>query len=54
MAKNDALGVRLEDQERAALERAAVAEDRKLSAMARKIIVSWLKENGFLPREGGN
>ena len=35
--------IRLSDQEREALERAAKADDRPVTAMARKIIADWLK-----------
>lgn len=50
MTKTDPIGVRLEPEERAALERAAAADDRSLSAMARKIITEWLKKAGHLKR----
>jgi hypothetical protein len=48
MAKDNHLGVRLENAERDALEMAAAAEARAVSAMARKIIADWLKERGWL------
>ncbi len=48
MAKDPALGIRLEPDERAALERAAKADERALSAMGRKIIVEWLRTNGWM------
>ena len=48
-AKNDPLGIRLEPEEREALERAARHDDRPLSAMGRKAIVSWLREHGWMP-----
>ncbi len=51
MAKKDSLGVRLESLERNALAAAAAAEDRAQSALARRIIAGWLKENGWLPIE---
>jgi uncharacterized protein (DUF1778 family) len=42
MAKNDPIGVRLEPDQRAALEQAAARDSRTLSAMVRKIIADWL------------
>lgn len=48
MAKDPALGIRLESDERAALERAAKADERPLSAMGRKILVEWLRGNGWM------
>lgn len=47
MAKEPALGIRLEASERKALENAAKADQRPLSAMSRKIIVDWLRANGW-------
>jgi len=48
MAKTDPLGFRFEPAEKDALERAARADDRSVSAFGRKIIVDWLKQNGWL------
>ena len=48
MAKDPALGIRLEPDEREALDRAAKADERALSAMGRKILVEWLRTNGWL------
>jgi len=48
MTKTDPIGVRLEPNEKAALEKAALADDRSLSAMARKILVEWLRKNGHM------
>lgn len=42
------LGIRLDPDEREALGRAAKADDRPISSLARKIIVAWLRENGWL------
>lgn len=42
------LTVRLTAKERRALERAALAEDRRHSALARKVLVDWLRVNGWL------
>jgi uncharacterized protein (DUF1778 family) len=38
----DVIGIRLEPDEREALREAAAADDRSISALARKIIVAWL------------
>jgi hypothetical protein len=46
--KAPAIGIRLESDEKAALEAAAAADDRPLSSMGRKIIAEWLREQGFL------
>ena len=46
------LGIRLETSERAALDRAAIADQRPLSALGRRIITDWLKQNGWLERVG--
>lgn len=48
MVKLAPVAVRLNPEEREALERAARGDDRALSAMARRIIAEWLRENGFL------
>jgi hypothetical protein len=48
MAKSDTVGIRLDPQERDALQRAANADDRSMSALARKLLVEWLKEKGWL------
>ena len=48
MTKKDVLGIRLEPDEKAALEKAAAKDDRSLSAMARKLIVDALRKAGHL------
>jgi hypothetical protein len=48
MAKPALISTRLEEAERAALERVARADDRTVSALVRKIIVEWLSKNGYL------
>lgn len=53
MTKEPALGIRLEADERAALEKAARADKRPLSAMGRKIITEWLTQHGYLKEEAG-
>jgi uncharacterized protein (DUF1778 family) len=48
MAKTGPIGVRLENEERKALERAAKADERPPSALVRKILSAWLRDNGWL------
>lgn len=48
MKKNASLNIRFEVEERAALDRAAEQDDRLPTALARKIILDWLRANGFL------
>ena len=48
MAKIDPIGIRLTLEERKALERAAAADDRSMSALARKFIVEALKKGKWL------
>ena len=40
--------IRLGDDERKALEKAAAAEDRPMAYIARRAISDWLREKGFL------
>jgi predicted transcriptional regulator len=42
------LGLGLDPQERAALDKAAGAEDRSSAYVARRAVLDWLKANGFL------
>lgn len=49
MTKTEPIGVRLEPEERAAIEAAAAADDRPVSSLMRRIIVEWLRKNGWLP-----
>jgi hypothetical protein len=50
MAKRTPLGIRLEDDEHAALEKAAAQEVLSMSTLGRKILVEWLRKNGFLKK----
>jgi predicted transcriptional regulator len=43
-----AFGVRLSADERKALDKAAAAEDRPAAYVARRAILDWLKEKGFM------
>ena len=42
------ISVRLEEEELAAVKRAAAADQRPTAAMIRRIISSWLRERGYL------
>lgn len=48
MARTNPLGVRVEDEVKAALERAAAADDRSVSSLVERILRAWLVENGHL------
>jgi len=50
MAKTPPLGVRLDPDVKAALERAAQADDRSLSALIAKIVAEWVRREGWLKR----
>jgi len=50
MAKTTPLGVRLEPDTKAALEKAAEADRRSLSSMIDKILTDWLKKSGYLKK----
>jgi hypothetical protein len=42
------LGLRLFPSVKAALEKAAAADQRPVASMIEKILVSWLKANGYI------
>jgi hypothetical protein len=48
MVKADALSFRIDAPVKAALERAAAADDRSVSSMVDRILRAWLIEKGFL------
>jgi hypothetical protein len=50
MAKTPPLGVRLDPAVKAALEKAAEADDRPLSALIAKIVAEWVRREGWLKR----
>jgi uncharacterized protein (DUF1778 family) len=50
--KSDSITFRLEPDDRDALLRAAEANDRSLSSLARKVLVDWLRENGWTKAKG--
>jgi predicted transcriptional regulator len=47
---SQSFSIRLADEEREALERAAQADDRPVSALARKIIMEWLRKQPKAPK----
>lgn len=51
--KTEPLGVRFNPDEKAALERAAKAEDRTLSGLVRRLTADWLRVKGYLPKGDG-
>lgn len=48
MAKDHQLGVRVSDEIKAALERAAKADDRTVSYIVGLALEEWLRKHGFL------
>lgn len=50
MAKTTPLGVRLDEDVRKALSKAAKDDGRSLSSLIAKIIADWLKANGYLKK----
>ena len=49
MAKTAALSVRLTDEVKQALERAAAADSRSTASLAEKVLTQWLREQKYLP-----
>lgn len=48
MAKTAALGFRIPEETKEALERAASADDRSVSSLVTIILRDWLREKGYL------
>jgi hypothetical protein len=48
MPKTPSLGIRVQPETKKALEKAAKADMRSVSSLAEKIIVEWLRANGYL------
>ena len=48
MARTNPLGVRVQPDIKAALERAAAADDRSVSSLVERILRAWLIERGHL------
>lgn len=52
MAKTAALGFRVAEETKEALEKAAKDDDRSVSSMVERILRTWLQDKGYLPKEG--
>lgn len=50
MAKTAAIGIRVEPTVKEAVEKAADADHRTTAGLIEKILVEWLRANGFLPK----
>lgn len=50
MGKTPSLGVRVQPETKAALEKAAAADMRSVSSLVEKILVEWLKKHGHLKK----
>jgi hypothetical protein len=44
------LGIRLSEEDHAALARAAENDQRSMSSLAGKVLVEWLRANGYPPK----
>ena len=53
MVKAEALSFRVAADTKAALERAAIADDRSVSSLVERILREWLRGNGFLEQPSG-
>lgn len=49
MAKTHPLGFRIDPKVKEALEKAAADDVRSVSSLCEKILVTWLREKGYLP-----
>jgi hypothetical protein len=52
MIKTPSLGIRVQPETKAALERAAKDDLRSVSSLIEKILVEWLRAKGYLPEPG--
>lgn len=50
MVRNIPTSMRLDPDVKAALERAAAADDRSVSSLVERILKEWLRDKGHLPR----
>lgn len=48
MAKTSALSVRVSDQVKAAVEKAAADDSRSSASLVEKVMTQWLREHGYL------
>jgi hypothetical protein len=51
MGKTPSLGVRVQPETKAALEKAAKDDLRSVSSLIEKILVGWLRARGYLPND---
>lgn len=51
MSKTAALGFRIPQEMKEALERASKDDHRSVSSLATLILSDWLKEKGYLPKD---
>jgi hypothetical protein len=52
MAKGAAISVRVSDEVKEAVEKAARDDVRSTASLVEKVLVLWLRDNGYLPKEG--
>lgn len=50
MPKTNPLGVRVQAETKAAIEKAAKDDMRSVSSLIEKILAEWLKSKGYLPK----
>lgn len=50
MPKTHSLGVRVQPEVKAALEKAAKDDMRSMSSLIEKALTEWLREKGYLPK----
>jgi hypothetical protein len=48
MGKTPSLGIRVQSETKAALEKAAADDLRTISSLVEKILVEWLRKKGYL------
>jgi hypothetical protein len=53
MSKTPSLGVRVQPETKAALEKAAKDDMRSVSSLIEKVLVEWLRAKGYLPKAPG-
>ncbi len=50
MVKTPSLGIRVQPETKAALEKAAKDDDRTVSSLVERIVREWLREKGYLEK----
>ncbi|WGT50398.1 hypothetical protein [Thioclava nitratireducens] len=50
MAKTSAISVRVSDETKLAVEKAAADDDRSVASYVERLLTAHLKENGYLPK----